>query len=70
MQLYKIVILLAFLFMVYNLFKAMFIMNKNNPDQPPMSKYIGRRVLMSGLIVLVLVIGIVTGLISPNPRPY
>ncbi|TRX55266.1 DUF2909 domain-containing protein [Thalassomonas sp. M1454] len=56
--------------MIFNLFKAMFIMNKNDPDAPRMSKYIGRRVLLSGLIVLILLIGIVTGFITPNPRPY
>jgi len=69
-ELYKIAILIALVFMIFNLFKAMFIMNKNDPDAPRMSKFIGRRVLMSGIIVLILLIGIATGLITPNPRPY
>ncbi|WP_342351805.1 DUF2909 domain-containing protein [Cognaticolwellia aestuarii] len=56
--------------MVYNLFKALFTMNKNDPDQPPMTKFIGRRVITSVVIILLLLVGIFTGLITPNPRPY
>jgi hypothetical protein len=56
--------------MIYNLFRAMVIMLKNDPDQPPMSKYIGRRVFASAIIVILLLIAVATGLITPNPRPY
>ena len=45
-------------------------MNKNDPNKPPMSQFIGRRVITSVVIVLVLLVGIVTGFITPNPRPY
>jgi len=45
-------------------------MNKNDPNKPPMSQFIGRRVITSVVIVLVLLVGIVTGIITPNPRPY
>lgn len=67
---YKIIIVALLALMIYNLFRAMVMMNKNDPNKPPMSKYIGRRVLLSGFIVLLLIIGLLTGLISPNPRPY
>ncbi len=58
------------MFMVYNLFKALFAMNKNDPEKPPMTKFIGRRVVTSVVIILLLLVGIFTGLITPNPRPY
>jgi hypothetical protein len=45
-------------------------MNKNDPDKPPMSKFIGRRVITSVVIILLLVLGIYTGVITPNPRPF
>lgn len=66
----KIIIIGLLIFMVYNLFCALRIMNKNDPNQPKMSKFIGRRVLTSVIIVLILLLGILTGVITPNPRPY
>ena len=69
-MLIKIVFGVLLLFMIYNLFRAMMIMLKNDPNQPPMSKFIGRRVILTVLIVLAMLIAIATGLIEPNPRPY
>lgn len=70
-MLFKIVIVALLLFMVYNLFRALLIMNKKpDPSQPPMTKYIGRRLMLSVAIVVLLLIGLLTGLITPNPRPY
>ena len=69
-MLIKIIVVGLLAFMIYNLFRALFIMNKNEPDKPPMSKFIGRRVITSVVIVLVLLVGILTGVITPNPRPY
>lgn len=66
----KIIVVLLLLLMVYNLFKALMIMLKDNPDQPSMSRFIGRRVLISVLIVILLIIGLATGIIKPNPNPY
>ncbi|MFT4993861.1 MAG: hypothetical protein ACI965_000882 [Paraglaciecola sp.] len=56
--------------MVFNLFRAMVIMLKDDPNQPPMSKFIGRRVMASVVIILLILLAIATGLIQPNPRPY
>lgn len=69
-MLIKLVILGLLGFMVYNLFAALVIMNKNDPNKPPMSKFIGRRVMTSVVIVIILLLGILTGIITPNPRPY
>jgi len=69
--LFKIVIIAMLSFMVYNLFRALLIMNKKpDPNKPPMTKYIGRRLIVSVAIVVLLIIGLLTGLITPNPRPY
>jgi len=57
-------------FMIYNLFRALILMNKNDPNQPSMTKFIGRRLIFSVAIVALLLIGLATGLITPNPRPY
>lgn len=69
-MLIKILIGGLILFMVFNLFKAMMIMLKNDPDSPPMSKYIGRRLFGSVAIIVLILVAIATGLITPNPRPF
>ena len=69
-MLVKIVIGLLLLFMIYNLFRAMLVMLKDDPNQPSMTKYIGRRVMTSAIIVVLILLAIATGLIQPNPRPY
>ncbi|GAA5133212.1 DUF2909 domain-containing protein [Thalassotalea piscium] len=66
----KIIIIGLLAFMIYNLFRALFLMNKNDPNQPSMSKFIGRRVMTSVVIVILLLVGILTGVITPNPRPF
>lgn len=57
-------------FMIYNLFRALMIMNSNDPNKPPMSQFIGRRVMTSVAIVILLLVGILTGIITPNPKPF
>ena len=69
-MLVKVIVVCLVIFMIYNLFKALMIMNKNDTEQPRMSKFIGRRVMTSVVIVLLLLILIATGVITPNPRPY
>lgn len=66
----KIILAILLLVMLYNLFKAMTIMLKPNQDKQSMSKYIGRRVLTSAIIVIIIIIAVATGLVTPNPRPY
>lgn len=57
------------IFMVFSLFQAMVSMLKNDQNKN-MSKYIGRRVLASALIVGLILIAVATGIIQPNPTPY
>ena len=66
----KIVLIGLIILMIYNLFKALFLMTKNDPDKQPMSTFIGRRLMFSGLIIAVVLIGVATGLITPNTPPY
>lgn len=66
----KIVLVALVIYMIVNLFLAMRVMMKNDSKNGPMSKYIGRRVLTSAVIVVLILIAIGTGLITPNPRPY
>jgi hypothetical protein len=58
------------LFMVFNLFRAMMVMLNNDPDKPPMSKFIGRRLMASVAIIVLILLAIGTGLITPNASPY
>jgi hypothetical protein len=66
----KLIVVCLLFFMIYNLYKAMRLMLKNEPSQPPMSKYIGRRVLTSAIIVIAILVAVATGVITPNPRPF
>lgn len=69
-MLIKILIGGLIVFMLFNLFKAMMIMLKNEPGSPPMSKFIGRRLIASAVIIILILLAVATGLITPNPRPY
>jgi hypothetical protein len=69
-MLIKILVGGLLLFMVFNLFKAMMIMLKDDPNAPSMSKFIGRRILTSAIIVGLILIAVATGLITPNPTPH
>ena len=66
----KIIIVGCLLFMVFSLFQALLIMNKNDPNKPSMSKFIGRRVMISAFVVILMLMAIMTGVITPNPRPF
>ena len=65
----KIIIVGCLLFMVFSLFQALIILNKNDPNKPSMSKFIGRRVMISAFIIILILVAILTGVITPNPRP-
>ena len=70
----KITLILLLLFIIISLVKALFHMVKQSPsdknDQPPLSYYLGRRVLISALVVILLIIALLSGWIEPNHRPY
>lgn len=69
-MLIKIFILILVALMIYNLFKALKTMNSDDPNKPPMSKFIGRRVMFSAAIIVFILLLVLTGVITPNPRPY
>ncbi|TLU64716.1 DUF2909 domain-containing protein [Thalassotalea litorea] len=56
--------------MIYNLVRAMRLMVKKPQGQEKMSKFIGRRVVFSALIIALILLGLATGIITPNPRPF
>lgn len=66
----KIILIFLLLVVIVSLFQALFVMIRNKEEAPKMSKYLGRRVLFSALTVLIILILLATGFISPNPRPY
>ncbi|MCL5255566.1 MAG: DUF2909 domain-containing protein [Gammaproteobacteria bacterium] len=56
--------------MIYNLFKGLFTFLKQDGEGPRMSHYIGRRVLFSAIAIVIILIALATGVVTPNPRPY
>jgi hypothetical protein len=66
---FKIALVLLLVFIIFNLAKALIIMVKGKQTQP-MSHYLGRRVLLSVLVVLLLLVALGLGIVEPNPRPY
>ncbi|MGF1724471.1 DUF2909 family protein [Photobacterium nomapromontoriensis] len=68
-MLLKALILGLLVFILINLFRALPIMLKGKHSQP-MSRSLGRRVLFSVLLFALLLLALVCGYITPNPRPY
>lgn len=68
-MLIKILLVLLLLFILFNLFRAGLVMLKGEPNQH-LSKLLGRRVLYSVVAVIIILLAIATGLISPNASPY
>ncbi|AWB66690.1 DUF2909 domain-containing protein [Saccharobesus litoralis] len=68
-MLIKLVIVIALLFVLYNLFRAMMIMVRNEKEVA-MSHYLGKRLLFSAAIILLIILSAALGLIQINPTPY
>lgn len=66
---FKLVLVLLLLFILFNLARALFVMVKGESNVP-MSQYLGRRVIFSALVVLLLLAALATGVVTPNPTPY
>lgn len=69
-MLFKILLVALLIFVLFNLFHALYFMNKNDAQAPKMSKFLGRRLLFSALIIVCIIIALATGMITPNPRPF
>jgi len=69
-MLIKLIVIALLLFIIVNLVRAGLVML--NPDKPEvrMSRYLGRRVMFSAVVLLLILLAQALGLIEPNPRPY
>ncbi|MDN3611989.1 DUF2909 domain-containing protein [Vibrio ostreicida] len=75
---FKSLLVMLLLFIIVNLFRAMFTMvkgpeadrNDQTTETKPMSFYLGRRVLFSALAVVLLIAALLSGWLEPNIRPY
>ena len=65
----KIIIVLLLLFILFNLFRALFIMVSGRDSGRPMSHYLGRRVMFSVIVLIVVIAALKLGYISPNANP-
>ncbi|MGO2371665.1 DUF2909 family protein [Pseudoalteromonas prydzensis] len=65
----KIIIVLLLLFILFNLFRALFIMVSGRDNGRPMSHYLGRRVLFSVVVLVVVIAALKLGYIPPNANP-
>lgn len=68
-MLLKAVIVCLLVFIALNLFRALPAMLKGQSNQP-MTRYLGRRVIISVIVFVLLLIAVAGGYITPNPRPY
>ncbi|MDR9828848.1 DUF2909 family protein [Vibrio sp. FNV 38] len=70
--LFKTALVILLLFIILNLAFALIQLVRQNdqPDkQKPMSHYLGRRVFFSALVVILLILALTSGVITPNPTP-
>ncbi|WP_419237031.1 DUF2909 domain-containing protein [Photobacterium leiognathi subsp. mandapamensis] len=68
-MLIKILLIGLLLVIIISLFKALPVMLKGQSSRP-MSHYFGWRIGLSVLAFILIVIALLTGVITPNPRPY
>lgn len=69
-MLIKITLVAILVFVVFQLFRALSMMLKNDHQQASMSKYLGRRVLFSVCVMALIVLAVAMGWITPHQRPY
>ncbi|WP_356948211.1 DUF2909 domain-containing protein [Pseudoalteromonas sp. APC 4017] len=65
----KIIIVLLLLFILFNLFRALFIMVSGRDNGRPMSHYLGRRVMFSVIVLIIVIAALKLGYIYPNANP-
>lgn len=65
----KIIIVLLLLFILFSLFRALFIMVSGKADGRPMSYYLGRRVLFSVVVLVLVIAALKLGFIQANSSP-
>ncbi|QDF65707.1 DUF2909 domain-containing protein [Shewanella sp. SNU WT4] len=69
---FKIALVCLLVIIIINLGRAMFLMVRRGQGEETqsMSHYLGRRLIWSAIVVLLLLVALGFGLITPNPRPY
>nr|WP_233749479.1 DUF2909 family protein [Ferrimonas balearica] len=65
---FKTVIVLLLLFILFSLGRAGFAMIRG--EEGGMTRHLGRRVGLSALVLVLLVVAMVAGWLPVNPRPY
>ncbi|MEZ8062055.1 MULTISPECIES: DUF2909 domain-containing protein [Vibrio] len=66
----KIVLVALLFFVVFNLMKGLIQIASGKYNGKRLSHFLGRRVMLSAIVVLLLLIALGSGVITPNPRPY
>jgi hypothetical protein len=70
-MLLKIIIVALLVFMIYNLFIGMRHISQADPDsKAQLTTYLGRRLWLSVLAIALILLGLATGIITPNPGPF
>ncbi|SFU05116.1 Protein of unknown function [Pseudoalteromonas sp. DSM 26666] len=65
----KIIIVLLLLFILFNLFRALLIMVSGKTNGRPMSHFLGRRVLFSVVVLMMVIAALKLGFIKANQSP-
>jgi len=65
----KIIVVLLLIFILFNLFRALFIMVSGKTEGRPMSHFLGRRVLFSVVVLVVVIAALKLGFIKANNSP-
>ncbi|KXI23960.1 DUF2909 domain-containing protein [Photobacterium sanguinicancri] len=68
-MLIKALVVCLLVFIIFNLFRALPVM-LGKRQGVPLSRYLGHRLWLSVVVFALLLIGIATGLVEPNPRPF
>lgn len=68
--LFKVVLVGLLFFIAFNLMKGLIQIASGKHNGKRLSHFLGRRVMWSAVVVLMLLLALGTGVITPNPRPY
>lgn len=68
--LFKIVLVALMFFIAFNLMKGLIQIASSKHNGKKLSHFLGRRVMWSAVAVLLLLLALGSGVITPNPRPY
>uniref|UniRef100_A0A486XT52 DUF2909 domain-containing protein n=1 Tax=Rheinheimera sp. BAL341 TaxID=1708203 RepID=A0A486XT52_9GAMM len=69
-MLIKLIIIALLLIIIVNLVRAGLVMLKPVQPEVKMSRFLGRRVMFSAIVLLLILVAQALGLIEANPRPY